>query len=156
MPGNISCPPIRSLQCVVNARPLDTISYTQRLSNSLIRKSSLCFQHNSTKESYDTSRIVCTRLYHQTIQLLTSPSFSSIKFFVCFLKVGGYSLKIHKFAYNLFSVFISKRGFSSLQTRKSFSEILSGNHRFLRPGIRLDDKLHILTQQKYYLSTIRL
>ena len=54
-----------------------------------------------------------------------------------FLKVGEYSLKIHKSAYHLFSVFISKRGFSSLQTRKSFGEILSGNHRFLRPSIRL-------------------
>ena len=54
-----------------------------------------------------------------------------------FFKVGDYNLKIHKSAYHLFSVFISKRGFSSLQTRKSFGEILSGNHRFLMPGIRL-------------------
>ena len=53
------------------------------------------------------------------------------------IKVRDYSLKIHKFTYHLFLVFISKRGFSSLQTRKSFSEILSGNHRFLRPSIRL-------------------
>ena len=51
------------------------------------------------------------------------------------LKVGDYSLKIHKSAYHLFSVFILKRGFSSLQTRKSFGQILSGNHRFLRSGI---------------------
>ena len=71
------------------------------------------------------------------------------------VKAGDYSLKIHKSAYNLFSVFISKRGFS-LQTKKSFAEIFSGNHRFLRPGIRLDNKLHILTQQKYCLSTTRL
>ena len=53
------------------------------------------------------------------------------------VKVGDYSLKIHKSAYHLFLVFISKRGFSSLQTRKSFGEILSLNHRFLRPGMRL-------------------
>ena len=38
------------------------VSYTQPLSNSLIRKLSLWFQHNSTKESYDTNRIVCTGL----------------------------------------------------------------------------------------------
>ena len=50
-------------------------------------------------------------------------------------KVGDYSLKIYKSAYHLFSVFISKRSFSSLQTRKSFGEVLSGNHCFLRPGI---------------------
>ena len=56
---------------------------------------------------------------------------------VLFIKVGDYSLKIRKSAYYLFSVFISKRGFSSLQTRRSFGEILSGNHRFLRPSIRL-------------------
>ena len=61
--------------------------------------------------------------------------------------VGDYSSKIHKSAYNLFSVLISKRGFSSLQTRKSFGEILSGNHRLLRPSIRLDNKLHILKLQ---------
>ena len=54
-----------------------------------------------------------------------------------FLKVGDYSLKIHKSAYHLFSVFISKRGFPSLQTRKSFGEILSGNHRLLRSGLKL-------------------
>ena len=46
-------------------------------------------------------------------------------------KVGNYSLKIHKSAYNLFSLFISKGGFSSLQTRKSLGEILSGDHCFL-------------------------
>ena len=34
------------------------------------------------------------------------------------IKVGGYSLKVYKSAYHLFSVFISKRGFPSLQTRK--------------------------------------
>ena len=72
------------------------------------------------------------------------------------IKVGDYSLKIRKSAYHLFSVFISKRGFSFLQTRKSFSEILSGNHRFLRRGIRNDNKLHVLTQQKYSLSTTKL
>ena len=53
------------------------------------------------------------------------------------IKVGDYSLKIHKSEYHLFQVFISKRAFSSLQTRKSFGEILSGNHHFLRPSIKL-------------------
>ena len=82
------------------------------------------------------------------------------------IKVVDYSFKIHKSGYHLFSVFISKRGFSSLQTKKSFGDILSGNHRFLRPSIRLatpynseylnDNKLHILTQQKYCLLTTRL
>ena len=52
-------------------------------------------------------------------------------------KVGDYSLIIHKSAYHLFSVLISKRDFSCLQTRKTFSEILSGNHRFLIPVIRV-------------------
>ena len=79
------------------------------------------------------------------------------------IKVRDYSLKIHKSAYHLFSVFISKGGFSSLQTRKSFDETLSGNHRFLRHKICdalqvciRDNKLHILTQQKYCLSNTRL
>ena len=53
------------------------------------------------------------------------------------LKVGYYSLKVHESAYHLFSVLISKRGFSSLQTRKTFGEMLSGNHRFLIPVIRV-------------------
>ena len=44
------------------ARPHDAISCTQSFSNSLIRKLSLWFQHNSRKESYDTNRIVCTGL----------------------------------------------------------------------------------------------
>ena len=43
------------------------------------------------------------------------------------LKVGDYSLKIHKSAYHLFSVFISNVFFSLMQTRKIFGEILSGN-----------------------------
>ena len=34
------------------------LACTQLLSNSLIHKSFLWFQHNSTKELYDTSRIV--------------------------------------------------------------------------------------------------
>ena len=50
-------------------------------------------------------------------------------------KVGDYSLKIHKSAYHLCSVLISKRGFSSLQARKTFVEILSGNRHFLIPII---------------------
>ena len=53
------------------------------------------------------------------------------------LKVGDKSLIIHKFAYHLFSLLISKRGFSSLQTRKTFGKILSGNYRFLIPVIRV-------------------
>ena len=39
------------------------ISCTQPLSNSLIHKLSLWFQHNSTKEPYDINRIVCIGLY---------------------------------------------------------------------------------------------
>ena len=66
-------------------------------------------------------------------RLRCSKSFNQVIKF----KVGDYSLIIHKSACHLFSVFISNRGFSSLQTRKSFGEILSGNHRFLRPSIRL-------------------
>ena len=52
-------------------------------------------------------------------------------------KVGDNSLIIHKSAYYLFSVLISKLGFSSLQTRKTFSKILSGKYRFLIPVIRV-------------------
>ena len=55
------------------------------------------------------------------------------------VKVGDYSLKNRKSAFNLFSVFISKQGFSSLHTRKQFGEICSKNHRFLWPGIRLKE-----------------
>ena len=43
-----------------------------------------------------------------------------------FLKVGGYSLKIHKSACHLFLVLISKGGFSFMQTRETFGEISSG------------------------------
>ena len=46
-------------------------------------------------------------------------------------KVGDKSLIIHKSAYHLFSLLISKRGLSSLQTRKTFGKILSENYRFL-------------------------
>ena len=53
------------------------------------------------------------------------------------LKVGDKSLIIHKSAYHLFSLLISKRGFSSLQTRKTFGKILSWNYRFLMPVIRV-------------------
>ena len=69
-------------------------------------------------------------------QILTDDPHFYNTMFCLYFKIGDYSLKIHKSAYHLFSVFISKRGFSSLQTRKSFCEILSGNHRFLRPGIK--------------------
>ena len=58
----------------------------------------------------------------------------------CIIKVGDNSLIIHKSAYHLFSVFISKRGFSSLQTRKTFVTILSGNYRFLR--LQLHDAIY--------------
>ena len=51
------------------------------------------------------------------------------------VKVGDNSLIIHKSAYHLFSVLISKRGFSSLQTRKTFGKIVSGN--YLMPVIRV-------------------
>ena len=44
------------------------------------------------------------------------------------LPVDVNSLIIHKSAYHLFSVLISKRGFSSMQTRKTFGKILSGNY----------------------------
>ena len=53
------------------------------------------------------------------------------------VKVGDNSLIIHKSANHLFSVLISKLGFSSLQTRKTFGKILSGNYRFLIPVIRV-------------------
>ena len=80
-------------------------------------------------------------------------------------KVGDKSLIIHKFAYHLFSVLISKRGFSSLQTRKIFGEILSGNHRFLIPVRRIVTPhnwaylLHHashLYAKKYYLSKVKI
>ena len=53
------------------------------------------------------------------------------------VKVGDKSLIIHKSAYHLFSLLISKRDFSSLQTRKTFGKILRGNYRFLIPVIRV-------------------
>ena len=67
----------------------------------------------------------CNKYEHTTLSYLLS------------VKVGDYSLKIHKSGYHLFLVFISKPGFSSLQTSKSFGEILSRNHHFLGPIIRL-------------------
>ena len=51
--------------------------------------------------------------------------------------VGDKSLISHKSAYHLFSLLISKQGFSSLQTRKTFGKILSGNYLFLIPVIRV-------------------
>ena len=47
----------------VKAGSHEAISCTQPLSNSLIRNLSLWFQDNSTKESYDTNRIVKIGLY---------------------------------------------------------------------------------------------
>ena len=52
-------------------------------------------------------------------------------------KVGDNSLIIHKSAYHLFSLLISKQGFSSLQTTKIFGKIPSGNYRFVIPVIRV-------------------
>ena len=73
------------------------------------------------------------------VQRTSSPiSPSLLKILIVHFKVEDYSLKIRKSAYNLFSVFISERGFSALETKKSFGEILSGNHQFLMPSIRLD------------------
>ena len=57
----------------------------------------------------------------------------SISNFSILFKVGDYSLKIHKSAYHLFLVLISKRGLSSLQMKKTFGKILSGNYRFQIP-----------------------
>ena len=80
-------------------------------------------------------------------------------------KVGDYSLIIHKSAYHLFSVLILKRGFPSLQTRETFGEILSGDHRFLIPVVTVVTphnwhtyyvKRHTFTQQKYCLSNIKI
>ena len=74
-----------------------------------------------------------------------------------YLKVRDNSLITHKSAYHLFSVLISKRGFSSLQAKKTFGNILSGNFRFLIPVIRVTQHnctypLHrpsYFTQHKY-------
>ena len=71
-------------------------------------------------------------------------------------KVGDYSLKIHKSAYHLFSMLISKRGFISLQTRRTFGEILSGNHRFLIPVIRVvtpHNWAYLLHQASHFYAT---
>ena len=68
-------------------------------------------------------------------------------------KVGDKSLIIHKSAYNLFSLLISKRGLSSLQPRKTFGKILSGNYHFLIPVIRVTDatQLRILITLNFTL-----
>ena len=72
------------------------------------------------------------------------------------VKVGDYSLIIHKSAYHLFSVFISKRGFPSLQMRKTYGEILSGNHRFLIPVITVvtpHNWAYLLHQASHFCAT---
>ena len=71
------------------------------------------------------------------------------------VKVGDYSLKIHKFAYHLFSVLISKRGLSSLQTRKTFDKILRGNYRFLIPVIRVTphNRAYLLHRASHFYAT---
>ena len=56
----------------------------------------------------------------------------TFKFTSLTLKVGDNSFIIHKSAYHSLSLLISKRGFSSLQTRKTFGKIQRGNCRFLR------------------------
>ena len=43
--------------CNLNARSYDVISCTELLSNLLILKLSLWFQHSNAKELYDTNRI---------------------------------------------------------------------------------------------------
>ena len=55
---------------------------------------------------------------------------------------GDCNLKIHKSSNHLFSEFISKRGFSFMQTRETYGEILSGNRYFLRPSKRLVTPYH--------------
>ena len=47
----------RLLQVYLKTRSHDAISYTQLLSNSMIRKS-LWFKYNGTKVSYDTNHLV--------------------------------------------------------------------------------------------------
>ena len=66
---------------------------------------------------------------------MMTPSTRRGRQFFQLIKVGDKSLIIHKSAYHLFSLLISKRGLSSLQTRKTFGKILSGNYRFLIPVI---------------------
>ena len=71
-------------------------------------------------------------------------------------KVEDYSLIIYKFAYYLFSVLISRRSFPSLQTRKTFGEILSGNHRFLIPVITVvtpHNWAYLLYQASHFYAT---
>ena len=48
-------------------------SCAQPFSTSLIRKLSLWFQHNSTKESYDANRMMCTGLYFQRMTKFDKP-----------------------------------------------------------------------------------
>ena len=68
------------------------------------------------------------------------------------VKVVNKSLIIHKSAYHLFSLLISKRGLSSLQTRKTFGKILSGNYRFLILVMKSDaTQLHILITLSFTL-----
>ena len=71
-------------------------------------------------------------------------------------KVGDNSLIIHKSAYHLFSVLISKRGFSSMQTRKTFGKILSGNYRFLIPVVRVRPRncVYLLPRASHFYATL--
>ena len=73
-------------------------------------------------------------------------------FAICVFKVGDKSLIIHKSAYRLFSLLISKRGLSSLKTRKTFGKILSGNYHFRIPVIKSDaTQLRILITLSFTL-----
>ena len=78
------------------------------------------------------------RFYVKFMQLKIGLLVGALSYIIVFsVKVGDKSLIIHKSAYHLFSLLISKRGFSSLQTRKTFGKILSGNSRFLIPVVRV-------------------
>ena len=74
------------------------------------------------------------------------------------LKVVDNSLIIHKSAYHLFSLLISKRGFSSLQTRETFGKILRGNYRFLIPVIILTpcNCTYLLHRASHFYATYAL
>ena len=70
-------------------------------------------------------------------------------------KVGDKSLIIHKSAYHLFSLLVSERGLSALQTRKTFGKIQSGNYRFLIPVIRVTphNRTYLLHWASHFYAT---
>ena len=72
------------------------------------------------------------------------------------IEVRDYSLKIHKSAYHLFSVFISKRGFSFMQTRETFREIFEWELPLPEDWHKTFDDalpLHILNKLHNYYAT---